>query len=70
MGYDFLSSEEQMSLEKKKANGTHFQGMQVPSMEPSLQISTIFLKKWKLSNSSGYMLSNPWINIAKRNGLK
>jgi hypothetical protein len=70
MGYDFLSSEEQVSLEKKEANGTHFKGMKVPLIEPGHQESSIFLKKWKLGNSSSYMLSNPWMDVAKRNRLK
>jgi hypothetical protein len=70
MGYDFLSVEEQVSLEKKETNGTHFKGMKVPLIEPGLQESSIFLKKWKLGNSSSYILSNPWMDVAKRNRLK
>jgi hypothetical protein len=70
MRYDFLSREEQVSLEKKKADGKHFKGTKVPLIEPSLQESSIFLKKWKLGSSYSYMLSNPWINMAGRNGLK
>ncbi|XP_059446362.1 B3 domain-containing protein At2g31420-like [Corylus avellana] len=70
MRYDFLSSEEQVSLEEKEADGKHFKGMEVPLIEPSLKESSIFLKKWKLGSSCCYMLSSPWINIAKRNGLK
>ncbi|KAE8009206.1 hypothetical protein FH972_005655 [Carpinus fangiana] len=68
MRYDFLSREEQVSLEKKEADGKHFKGMEVPLLEPGLQESSIFLKKWKLGSSFSYMLSNPWINIATRNG--
>ncbi|KAE8008250.1 hypothetical protein FH972_004780 [Carpinus fangiana] len=70
MRYDFLSREEQVSLEKKEADGKHFKGMEVPLIEPGLKESSIFLKKWKLGSSCSYMLSNPWINIAGRNGLK
>jgi hypothetical protein len=68
--YDFLSSEEQVSLEEKQADGKHFKVMEVPLIEPSLKESSIFLKKWKLGNSCSYTLSSPWINIAKRNGVK
>jgi hypothetical protein len=70
MRYDFLSIEEQVSLEKKEADGKHFKGMEVPLIEPGLKESSIFLKKWKLGSSCSYMLSNPWINVAGRNGLK
>jgi hypothetical protein len=70
MRYDFLSREEQVILEKKEADGKHFKGMKVPLIEPGLKESSIFLKKWKLGSSCSYMLSNPWINIAGRNGLK
>jgi hypothetical protein len=70
MRYDFLSSEEQVGLEEKEADGKHFKGMEVPLIEPDLKESSIFLKKWKLGNSCSYMLSSPWVNIAKRNGLK
>ncbi|KAE8009224.1 hypothetical protein FH972_005673 [Carpinus fangiana] len=70
MRYDFLSREEQLSIEKKEADGKHFKGMEVPLLESGLQEWSIFLKKWKLGSSCSYMLSNPWINIATRNGLK
>jgi hypothetical protein len=70
MRYDFLSSEEQVGLEEKEVDRKHFKGMEVPLIEPGLQESSISLKKWKLGNSYSYMLSNPWINITKRNGLK
>jgi hypothetical protein len=70
MRYDFLRREEQVILEKKEADGKHFKGMKVPLIEPGLKESSIFLKKWKLGSSCSYMLSNPWINIAGRNGLK
>ncbi|KAE8008253.1 hypothetical protein FH972_004783 [Carpinus fangiana] len=71
MRYDFLSREEQVSLDEKE--GTHCKGMEVPLIEPSLQVSTIFLKKWKNSNrviNKNYMLSKPWIKVTKRNQLK
>jgi hypothetical protein len=70
MRYDFLIREEQESLETKEVDGKHFKGMEVPLIKPGLKESSIFLKKWKLGSSCSYMLSNPWINIAKRNGLK
>ncbi|XP_059448267.1 B3 domain-containing protein At1g05920-like [Corylus avellana] len=70
MRYDFLSSEEKVSLEKKEANGIHFKGMEVPLIEPGLQVSSIFLKKWKLGSGSCIMLSKPWMDVAKRNELK
>jgi hypothetical protein len=70
MKNDFLSSEEQVSLEEKEANGIHFKGMEVPLIEPGLQVSSIFLKKWKLGSSSCFMLSKPWMDVAKRNELK
>jgi hypothetical protein len=70
MRFDFLSSEEKVILEKKEANGIHFKGMEVPLIEPGLQVSSIFLKKWKLGRSSCFMLSKPWMDVAKRNELK
>jgi hypothetical protein len=70
MRYDFLSKEEQVSLEEKEADGIHFKGMEVPLIEPDLQVSTIFLKKWKLGSSNCYMLSKPWIKVAERNQLE
>jgi hypothetical protein len=70
MRYDFLSREEQVSLEEKEADGIHFKGMEVALIEPGLQVSTIFLKKWKLGSSSCYMLSKPWIKVAERNQLE
>jgi nitrate reductase cytochrome c-type subunit len=70
MRYDFLSREEQVSLDEKE--GTSCIGMEVPLIEPSLQVSTIFLKKWKNSNrvNKNYTLSKPWIKVTERNQLK
>jgi hypothetical protein len=68
MRYDFLSREEQVSLDEK--DGKRCKAMEVPLIEPGHQVSTIFLKKWKLGNSCSYMLSKPWIKVTKRNQLK
>ncbi|XP_059447843.1 B3 domain-containing protein At1g05920-like [Corylus avellana] len=70
MRFDFLSNEDQARLKEKEANGKHFKGKKVPLIEPGLKESSVFLKKWKFGNSSSYVLSNPWMDIAKRNGLK
>ncbi|XP_062176143.1 putative B3 domain-containing protein At1g05615 [Alnus glutinosa] len=70
MMHEFLSKEEQVMLKEKEADGIHFKGMEVPLIEPDLQESTIFLKKWKLGKNNCYMLSKPWIKVAKRNKLE
>jgi hypothetical protein len=70
MMYEFLSKEEQVRLKEKEADGIHFKGMEVPLIEPGLQESTVFLKKWKLGKNNCYMLSKPWIKVAKRNKLE
>jgi hypothetical protein len=67
---DFLRSEEQLSLEEKEADGRHFKGKKVQLIEPGLQLSTIILKKWKLGCRNYYVLSNTWMDVAKRNRLK
>jgi hypothetical protein len=67
---DFLRSEEQLSLEEKEADGRHFKGKKVQLIEPGLQLSTIILKKWKLGSRNYYVLSNTWMDVAKRNRLK
>jgi hypothetical protein len=66
---EFLSEEEQDRITKKEAD-KHFKGMEVALIEPGLQESTIFLKKWKLGNTNPYVLSKPWIKVAERNKLK
>ncbi|KAE8008151.1 hypothetical protein FH972_004691 [Carpinus fangiana] len=66
----FLTQEEEAKLEEKEEDGIHLKGLKVPLIEPSLKESAIFLKKWKLGNSSTYMLSSPWKNVANKNGLK
>jgi hypothetical protein len=68
--YEFLSEEEQVRLKEKEADGRHFKGMEVALIEPGLQESTIFLKKWKVGNTNPYVLSKPWNEVAKRNKLK
>ena len=67
---EFLRSEEQLSLEEKEADGRHFKGKKVQLIEPGLQLSTIILKKWKLGSRNYYVLSNTWMDVAKRNRLK
>ncbi|XP_059448674.1 putative B3 domain-containing protein At5g35780 [Corylus avellana] len=67
---DFLRSEEQLSLQEKEADGIHFKGKKVQLIEPGLQLSTIILKKWKLGSRNCYVLSNTWMDVAKRNRLK
>jgi hypothetical protein len=66
---DFLRSEEQLGLEEKEADGIHFKGKKVQLIEPGLQLSTIILKKWKLGSRNCYVLSNTWMDVAKRNRL-
>ncbi|KAE8008255.1 hypothetical protein FH972_004785 [Carpinus fangiana] len=69
MRYDFLSREEQVSLDEKE--GTRCKGMEVPLIEPSLQVSTIFLKMVKCNRvNKNYMLSKPWRKVAERNQLE
>jgi hypothetical protein len=70
MMHEFLSIEEQVRLKEKEADGIHFKGVEVPLIEPDLQESTIFLKKWKLGRNNCYILSKPWIEVAKRNKLE
>jgi hypothetical protein len=69
MKVEFLSKKERFSIKKKEAD-KHFKGMEVALIEPGLQESTIFLKKWKLGNTNPYVLSKPWIKVAERNKLK
>jgi hypothetical protein len=70
MKHEFLNKEEQVRLQDKEADGIHFKGMEVPLIEPGLQESTIFLKKWQVGNTKPYVLSKPWIKVAERNKLK
>ncbi|XP_062176152.1 B3 domain-containing protein At1g05920-like [Alnus glutinosa] len=70
MRADFLTQEEEAELEEKEEDGIHFKGLKVALIEPSLEESAIFLKKWKLGNSSTYMLSSPWKNVVINNGLR
>jgi len=66
---EFLSEEEQDRITKKEAD-KHFKGMEVALIEPGLQESTIFLKKWKVGKTYSYVLSKPWIEVKERNKLK
>jgi hypothetical protein len=67
---DFLRSEEQLGLKEKEADGIHFKGKKMQLIDPGLQLSTIILKKWKLGSRNCYVLSNTWMDVAKRNRLK
>jgi hypothetical protein len=66
---EFLSKEEQVRITKKEADEKHFKGMEVALIEPGLQVSTIFLKKWKVGKTYSYVLSKPWIEVKERNKL-
>lgn len=67
MRAEFLTKEEQANLEIKKQDGLHYRGMQVPLIEPSLEESSISLKRWKLGSGTTYILSSPWKEVAERN---
>lgn len=64
----FLSEEEE-NIVQKKEDGLRVQGMEVSLIEPSLNKSTIWLKKWKVGKDMSYVLSSQWISVATRNGL-
>ncbi|KAB1227918.1 hypothetical protein CJ030_MR1G013798 [Morella rubra] len=67
---EFLTEEEKADMEKRKRNGIHLEGMQVPLMEPNLEESNILVKRWKLGSQITNILSSPWNEVAKRNSLK
>ncbi|XP_030950098.1 B3 domain-containing protein At1g05920-like [Quercus lobata] len=67
---EFLSEEEQMSLQQKKEDGVHYKGMEVQLIQPSLKECSISLKKWQQGGNNSYMLSSPWNKIAENNGLE
>jgi hypothetical protein len=69
MKCEFLSKKERFRIEKKEADN-HFKGMEVPLIEPGLQESTIFLKKWKNGKGYPYALSKDWTKFARRNQLE
>ena len=67
---EFLSEEEQMTLQQKKEDGVHYKGMEVQLIQPSLKECSISLKKWQQGGNNSYMLSSPWNKIAENNGLE
>ena len=67
---EFLSEDEQMSLQQKEEDGVRYKGMKVQLIQPSLEECSISLKKWKQGSNNSYMLCSPWNEIAKNNGLE
>ncbi|KAF3440452.1 hypothetical protein FNV43_RR18736 [Rhamnella rubrinervis] len=67
---EFLSQEEKMALRTMQSDGKHHQGMDVPVIEPCLDLSTLCLKKWDFNSSSSYVLIKNWNNVADKNNLK
>ncbi|KAL4654722.1 hypothetical protein ACB092_01G400900 [Castanea dentata] len=47
MRAEFLSEDEQMSLQQKEEGGARYKGMKVQLIQPSLEERSILLKKWK-----------------------
>lgn len=67
---EFLSEDEQMSLQQKEEDGVRYKGMKVQLIQPSLEECSISLKKWKQGSNNSHMLCSPWNEIAKNNGLE
>lgn len=67
---EFLSEDEQMSLQQKEEDGARYKGMKVQLIQPSLNECSISLKKWKQGSNNSYMLTSPWNQTAKNNGLE
>ncbi|KAL0013242.1 hypothetical protein SO802_000311 [Lithocarpus litseifolius] len=70
MRAEFLSEDEQMSLQQKEEDGVRYKGFKVQLIQPSLEECSISLKKWKQGSNNSYMLTSPWNEIAKNNGLE
>ena len=67
MKAEFLTEEEQVKLDEKEEDGKRCKGIEVPLIEPSLENSSIKLKKWKLGHNNTYVLSSPWKHVVARN---
>ncbi|KAG2670937.1 hypothetical protein I3760_14G109800 [Carya illinoinensis] len=67
---EFLTQEERDTLGERKADGVHCIGLELPLIEPSLAVSNINMRKWKLGKTDAYILSSPWIELVAANGLR
>ncbi|KAK1361384.1 hypothetical protein POM88_045858 [Heracleum sosnowskyi] len=66
---DFLTEDEKNTLEKRTERNRVFT-LEVPLIEPNLQMTVIKLRKWKMKKVYLYLLSGKWYQIARRNVLE
>ncbi|GMN56184.1 hypothetical protein TIFTF001_025300 [Ficus carica] len=67
---DFLTEEEKRTLARRRAD-KHLESIEVDFVEPNKDLSktVMTLRRWEFKNSSSYVLSHNWHNVAKKNKL-